>query len=79
MQEFPTRGGASQDGDAAPAARLFATFKLATRDIEMVRLRTAAGEARVAANVNHVGLVPEGFDCSKRACLGTAPPGAGRS
>ncbi len=59
MQEFPRTGGTSNDGRAAPHARLFATFKLATPYIEMVQQRTVAGEARAAANVNRVGLVPE--------------------
>jgi hypothetical protein len=59
MQEFPRTGGTSNDGRAAPHARLFATFKLATPYVAMVQRRAVAGEARTAANVNRVGLVTE--------------------
>jgi hypothetical protein len=57
MQEVPRAGGTSNDGRAAREARLFATFKLATPYVEMVQRRAGAGEAKAAANINHIGLV----------------------
>jgi hypothetical protein len=57
MQEVPRTGGTSNDGPAAAHARLVATFKLATPYVVVVRQRAMPGRAKVAANVNRVGLV----------------------
>jgi hypothetical protein len=57
MQEFSQAGGTSGSGRAAPQARLFATFKLASPYIEIVQKRAVAGNAKPAANLNRVGLV----------------------
>jgi hypothetical protein len=56
MQGSSRTGGASGNR-AAPQARLFATFKLATPYVEIVQRRAVAGDAKPAANVNHTGLV----------------------
>lgn len=66
MQESSHTGGASDKRRAAPQARLFATFKLATPYIEVIHKSTGAGEAKTAANVNRVGLVPSGVTPVRR-------------
>ncbi len=56
MQEFPQADGASTDS-AVPKIRLFATFKLATSNVEVVHGRAGAIDTKVAANFNRFGLV----------------------
>lgn len=74
MQESSHAGGTSGNGRAAPQARLFATFKLATPYIEIVQKRAVAGNAKPAANLNRVALVS-----STAAPLGLAPVRPDRS
>lgn len=57
MQEFPQAGGASSDRRAARPGRLFATFKLATPHVEMMRTRALRAAARGAANLNRAAAV----------------------
>ncbi|MGE3474697.1 MAG: hypothetical protein AB7H70_02700 [Rhodospirillaceae bacterium] len=72
MQGPSHAGGTPGNGRAAPQARLFATFKLATPYIEIVQKRTVVGDAKPAANLNRVGLValdltPAGFAAAEQS------------
>ena len=61
MQEFTRTGGTSKDGRTEPAPRLFATFKLATSHIALLRRREPSGpQKKVVATVNRLGLVAIG-------------------
>lgn len=73
MQESSQAGGASGNRRAAPQARLFATFKLATPYIEIVQKRAVAGDAKPAANLNRVGLVSIGPSSTGVGITGPAP------
>lgn len=59
MQRSPRSGGASGERREAPAPKLFATFKLATPYVEMVRKSAVAGQSKTPANINRVGLIPK--------------------
>ncbi len=56
MQEFPRSDGASGGRGRARASRLFATFKLATPYVEMVRRSDAAAHVKTPANVNRANV-----------------------